>query len=105
MNEDKKYSICLDIARSLRSLVDLIEALADTCRDVSGPKVIEAQEVKELPKVSLEEVRAVLASKSQNGKTADVKKLIAKYGANKLSEVPPEHYAALIKDAEVLGDE
>ena len=105
MNEDKKYTIYLDIARALRSLVDLIDALADTYRDVKEPKFVEAQEVKEEPQVSLEEVRAVLASKSQSGNTADVKKLIAKYGANKLSEVPPEHYAALIKDAEVLGDE
>lgn len=105
MNEDKKYTICLDIARGLRSLADLLEAFADVCRDSKEPKVIEVQEVKDLPKVSLEEVRAVLALKSQSGRTAEVKKLIAKYGASKLSEVPPEHYAALIKDAEVLGDE
>ena len=53
--------------------------------------------------LSLEEVRAVLAEKSRAGFTAEVKALLAKYGANRLSEVAPKHYPALLKDAEVLN--
>ena len=52
--------------------------------------------------VTLEEVRAVLAAKSAAGKNAEVKSLISKYGADKLSAVEPGCYAALLKDAEVL---
>ena len=52
--------------------------------------------------VTLEEVRAVLAAKSAAGKNAEVKSLISKYGADKLSAVDPGCYAALLKDAEVL---
>lgn len=43
--------------------------------------------------------------KSQNGFTAEVKGLIEKYGGAKLSDIVPTHYADIIKDAEVLGNE
>lgn len=73
-----------------------------------APKVIEAKpEVVEEPKkeekpVSLEEVRAVLANLSRNGKTKEVKTLLQKYGADKLSAVNENDYSALLKDAEEL---
>lgn len=56
--------------------------------------------VKEEPKITLEDVRARLAQLSRDGKTAQVKALIQKYGANKLSEVNPNDYEALFLDAE-----
>lgn len=58
--------------------------------------------VKEEPKITLEDVRARLAQLSRDGKTAQVKALIQKYGANKLSEVNPDDYEALLLDAEVI---
>ena len=54
------------------------------------------------PAVTLEQVRAVLAEKSHDGKTEAVRELLQKYGAPKLSAVDPKHYPALLKDAEVL---
>ena len=53
--------------------------------------------------ITLEEVRAVLAERSHDGYTDQVRGLLQKYGAEKLSGVDPKHYAALLKDAEVLG--
>ncbi len=61
------------------------------------PKTAEPQKT-----VTLEEVRAVLAEKSREGKTAAVKELLQKYGAEKLSEVDAANYAALLTDAEVI---
>lgn len=52
--------------------------------------------------VTIEDVRAVLAAKSQDGKTKEVKALLMKYDAGKLSGVKPEDYAALLKEAEAL---
>lgn len=52
--------------------------------------------------VTIEQVRAVMASKSQDGKTQQVKVLIQKYGADKLSGVQPEKYADLLRDAKAL---
>ena len=54
------------------------------------------------PALSLEEVRAVLADKSRAGHTSEIRELLKKYGASKLSLVDPNHYEALLKDAEVL---
>lgn len=51
-------------------------------------------------KIGLEDVRAVLAKHSQHGKTAEVKDLLTKYGATKLSDVDEGNYKDLLKDAE-----
>ena len=52
--------------------------------------------------VSLEDVRAVLAEKSRAGKTATVKELLRKHGADKLSDIAPSEFTALLEEAEVL---
>lgn len=54
------------------------------------------------PAQTLEEVRAVLADKSRAGHTAEIRELLKKYGASKLSLVDPIHYEALLREAEVL---
>ncbi|MDD6527551.1 MAG: DNA ligase [Oscillospiraceae bacterium] len=56
------------------------------------------------PEIKLEDVRAVLAEKSRAGHTAEVRALLQKYGAAKLSAVDPAKYEALLKDAEVIGN-
>ena len=59
-------------------------------------------EPKQESKISIEMVRAVLAEKSKVGKTREVKALLMKYDAGKLSGVKPEDYESLLKEAEVL---
>ena len=59
-------------------------------------------EKKTKPALTLEEVRAVLADKSRAGHTAEIRELLKKYGASKLSLVDPKHYEALLREAEVL---
>ena len=54
------------------------------------------------PALSLEAVRAVLADISRAGHTAEIRELLKKYGASKLSLVDPKHYEALLREAEVL---
>ena len=49
--------------------------------------------------VAIEGVRAVMAQKTQEGKSKEIKDLLQKYGAVKLSAVDPEHYPALLKEA------
>ena len=107
-----KYNLLMDAARLMHSLADVLAAIADTYVDVklvADAEVIEATEPpKALPEkktVSLEQVRGVLAQKTQLGFTKDVKTLLTKYGASKLSDVAPEHYEALMRDAEELGNE
>ena len=56
------------------------------------------------PTLTLEQVRAVLADKSRIGFTAEIRTLLQKYGASKLSGIDPANYKALVADAEVLTD-
>lgn len=54
------------------------------------------------PEIPLEKVRGVLADKSRSGKTAEVRAIIRKYGADRLSDIDPKDYPQVLKDAEVL---
>ena len=56
------------------------------------------------PVLALEAVRAVLADKSRAGFTAQIRSLLQKYGADKLSGVDPANYTALLADVEGLTD-
>ena len=56
----------------------------------------------EQPKLSLEEVRAILAEKSRAGFTAQIQQLLEKYGASRLSKIDASNYQALVKDVEEL---
>ena len=67
---------------------------------VEEPKP-EAPEEKAL---TLEDVRAVCADKSRSGFTAEVKEILSKHGVEKLSEVNPAEYKALLAEVEVLGN-
>ena len=126
-----KVKLLLDVIGDLRSLADSLQAVADAVAD-SGAAEAEMtttkepeetgkagragktakntakkgakaakQEPEEKP-LTLEEVRAVLAEKSRSGHTEEVRELLAKHGADKLSEIDPAEYAALLAEAEVL---
>lgn len=102
-----KVKLLLDVVNDLRSLADSVQAVADAMVQSDTPSEMlpaekpKAVELKE-KKVSLEQVRAVLAEKSHDGKTEAVRELLQKYGAAKLSAVDAKHYPALLADAEVL---
>jgi hypothetical protein len=104
-----KTKLLLDVVSDLRSLADSIQALAQAIAVGEPSQTIQpatsapAKEKKPEPKaVTLEEVRAVLAEKSHDGFTAEVRSLLEKYGASRLSEIDPAKYAALLADAEGL---
>lgn len=52
--------------------------------------------------VTVEDIRAVLAQKSQDGNSKEIKELLGKFGAVKLSAVKPEDFPALLQEAQVL---
>ena len=66
-------------------------------------------DVKEEPRerqekqLTLVEVRAVLADKSRSGFTEQIRELLEKYGAPKLSEIDPARYQNLMDEALCLG--
>ena len=60
-----------------------------------------AQEQQENP-ATLEGIRALMAQKTQEGKSKEIRELLQKYGAAKLSAVKPEDYPALMQETQVL---
>ena len=111
----------IDVISNVRALADSLQVFADAFIEIKAIDV-QAIEVKEEPVAqipekesktkkekarvyTLEDVRGVLAEKSQNGLTSEVKGLIAKFGGSKLSDIDPSNYEAIIKEAEVLGNE
>lgn len=125
-----KVKLLLDVIGDLRSLADSLQAVADAMADSheaeselttaqeqeaekSGKTAAKNETAKKAAKaaakqepeektLTLEEVRAVLAEKSRAGHTAEVKALLTKHGADKLSDIDPAKYPALLADAEVL---
>jgi len=95
----------LNLAEGFEKVAAGLRDLAKSSNTIAAKKVVEEvlkEEVKEEPTVNIENVRAVLADKSRNGKTKDVKALLMKYDAGKLSDVKQEDYRRLLSDAEVL---
>lgn len=87
-------------AISKNTLNTVIENVTD---DKIKEKQIKEKKVEAAEKtIELEEVRKVLATKSKNGKQAEVKELIKKYGVNKLTDIHPCNYKELLELAEVL---
>ena len=95
--------VYLTIADGFEKLATGYRALAGTA---SAPAENETAPVAEAPaetaEVTIEEVRAVLAAKSEAGKRKEVKDLLLKYDSGKLSGVKKSDYAALLADAEAL---
>ena len=55
------------------------------------------------PKLTLEEVRGILADKASNGHREAVQALIHKHGAKKLSDIDAAAYQSLIEEASALS--
>jgi hypothetical protein len=93
----KELDLCI---RELREASQLLSSAVDSLVALFSGNAGETQLQPET--ITLEQVRAVLADKSQAGFTAEVRGLLERYGAAKLSNINPKHYAALMADAEGL---
>ena len=59
--------------------------------------LLNPKEVKEEKKaITLDEIRAELTSFARKGFTKDIRDIITGFGANKLSELKPEHYEEVL---------
>lgn len=107
-----RIKLLLDVVNDMESLTESLRTLANaiasdepSVESVEKPSTQETPEVKPAVKtISVEDVRAVLTPISQSGKTALVKELLIKHGANRLSDIDPSEYGSLLADAEVLAN-
>ena len=98
----------MQLVNALNSVAQAIDKLSVRTSD----KVVERfnpideppKETTDKPKeLTLSDVRTVLAEKSRAGFKAEVKELLNKHGAEKLSDIDPGEYETLMKEAEALG--
>ena len=72
--------------------------------NIADGKVKTTQSAEPKPKpVTLAQVRAVLAEKSRCGHTAQVRELLQKHGAAKLSAINPTEFESLFSEAAAIG--
>lgn len=94
-----RTKLLIDLIKDIRVVADDIQGIADALASDETAEEDDAQET-----IRLEDVRAILAAKSRDGYGAQVRELIAKHGGNRLSEINPTEYAAMLKETEVFGN-
>lgn len=117
--------LLLETAKNLKSLADCLTALAeedvkaevekmaetktaDAVKNVNGATdaredvnvIIKEKEEKE--KYTLEDVRKALAAKSGKGMTEQVKQLLLRHGASKLSSIDTSEYPSIMEEVKSL---
>ena len=100
----------LRIAEGFSSVAEGLRGLAKaeggtkekTVKAQKAEKQESVAEVQQESPATLEGIRALMAQKTQEGKSKEIKELLQKYGAAKLSAVKPEDYPALMQEAQVL---
>jgi hypothetical protein len=97
--------IKLEDQELMTALLAGVKALNQSCGGiVLSPQAGQVVEPKkeQAQTITIEQVKAKLFSLSQAGKAEQVKLLLNKYGAKKLTEVSAEKYEVLLKEAETL---
>lgn len=97
------------IGEGFLTLADQLEASPPSKEESVTKETVESMKAaveegatEEKVAIKLEDVRAVLADISRSGKTAEMKALLAKFGASKLSDIDPAKYADLLAEAEAV---
>jgi len=106
-----KIKLLLDVVSDLRALANSVQAVADAMANSDPAEAVQPETAAVAPapetkssekRVTLEQIRAVLAEKSHDGFTAEVRGLLEKHGAKKLSEIDPSEFSTLFAEAEAL---
>lgn len=87
------------VVEKLKTVQDILdEIMRDLAEGASAEEPAEPEKLE----LKLEDVRAKLSEKSRAGHTAEIRELLIKHGASKLSEVDPVEYQTLLAEVEAL---
>ena len=93
MAKSKDFTTVKELAVKLAKELNLfIEAL-------DSQETPKAEPACELVPITVEEVRTVLAELSRDGKTQEVKAILKRHGASRLSEVNSDEWEAILDEA------
>ena len=97
-----KIKIIQEIISHLEGITDSLEALtgvSETHQTESESKVEVKVAAEKKPKQpTLEEVREAMAEKSKAGHREEMKSILLKYGAKKLTSLDEKYYAEVLKE-------
>lgn len=94
MTMTKKEEALREISENL---IALSKAITEFMEIQPEEEVAESQ-------IKFEDVRKVLAEISKQGKTREMKALLSKYGAKRLSDVNPKDYAEILTAAKEIAN-
>lgn len=89
-------------AQTTEKYLDTFEEIYNPATDKPQKTTAKEQSAPEPQTVTFVELRSRMSEISRNGHTAEVKELLRKFGADKLSDVAEADYAALLAEAEGL---
>lgn len=99
------------ILNAVKELKDLFSEGASAVQEKPATKPLSdpVPKKEEAPKeeartYTFTEVRGIMAGLSGQGKKAEAKALLEKFGAKRLSDVKEENYAALVHEAQVIAN-
>ena len=88
-----------------QALIDSLKKLAASITEIAAVLGGPDEQTAPVRTYSYEEVRGILAEKSRTGFRAEVKSILTAHGVKQLSDVKdPDELAAIVKEAEVIGN-
>lgn len=97
----KELRVC---GETIIGIADALTEMFSSHAEEDTVKKTPKKAAKEEPKVlTFEDVRHQMTVIAQSGFSAEIKALITKYGARKLSDIDPSQYESLLKEADALG--
>lgn len=89
-------------SQTTEGYINTFEEIYDPAKDEPQEEAPKEQPTPEPQTVTFVQLRSRLSEISRSGHTAEVKELIAKFGAERLSDLAESDYAALLAEAEGL---
>ena len=97
-------AILVDISKGLAELFSNTEKDGSANNPSSNENKEQKPKQSEKKTISIEEVRMVMAEKSRAGFTDEIKSIITKHGADRLSDIDPTEFETVLAEAKVIGD-
>ena len=91
-----------EIAEEIKSLYDFDHSSDDAYDETEQPKEEPTPDPTKAQAPTLEEVRGILADKASSGFREAVQSLIKRHGVDRLSDIDPTQYDALIQKARAI---
>lgn len=94
-------AVLTGLSEHCKGILEAVQVIRGILADRVADEAVEAAPEKKT--FTLEEVRAALLEKRKAGYREEVKALLVRHGAQKLTEIDPSEYDALMAEAEIIG--